>query len=333
MGISPDLIVLRSDEPLRPEIFRKISMFCNVKPDCVIENLTLSSLYEAPLMLEQQNFSGVVCRALSLDVPEPELNEWRAMVERVKNPTRRVTVGLVGKYVQLHDAYLSVAEALRHAAYAQSARVDIRWISSDGLTSETVADALSDCEALVIPGGFGDRGIDGMVVAARYARERDIPLLGICLGMQIEVIEFARNVCGLPDADSGEFQPQCAHKVIDLLPGQESVTDKGASLRLGAWPCATAAGSLLRRCYGKELISERHRHRYEFNGDYAELLGKNGLSFCGLSPDGRIVEAVELPDKRFYVGVQFHPEFKSRPNRPHPLFYGLIEEALRESEE
>ncbi len=333
MGISPDLIVLRSDEPLRPEIFRKISMFCNVKPDCVIENLTLSSLYEAPLMLEQQNFSGVVCRALSLDVPEPELNEWRAMVERVKNPTRRITVGLVGKYVQLHDAYLSVAEALRHAAYAQSARVDIRWISSDGLTSETVADALSDCEALVIPGGFGDRGIDGMVVAARYARERDIPLLGICLGMQIEVIEFARNVCGLPDADSGEFQPQCAHKVIDLLPGQESVTDKGASLRLGAWPCATAAGSLLRRCYGKELISERHRHRYEFNGDYAELLGKNGLSFCGLSPDGRIVEAVELPDKRFYVGVQFHPEFKSRPNRPHPLFYGLIEEALRGSEE
>lgn len=333
MGISPDLIVLRSDEPLRPEIFRKISMFCNVKPDCVIENLTLSSLYEAPLMLEQQNFSGVVCRALSLDVPEPELGEWRAMVERVKNPTRRVTVGLVGKYVQLHDAYLSVAEALRHAAYAQSARVDIRWISSDGLTSETVADALSDCEALVIPGGFGDRGIDGMVVAARYARERDIPLLGICLGMQIEVIEFARNVCGLPDADSGEFQPQCAHKVIDLLPGQESVTDKGASLRLGAWPCVTAAGSLLRRCYGKELISERHRHRYEFNGDYAELLGKNGLSFCGLSPDGRIVEAVELPDKRFYVGVQFHPEFKSRPNRPHPLFYGLIEEALRGSEE
>ena len=333
MGISPDLIVLRSDEPLGPEIFRKISMFCNVKPDCVIENLTLSSLYEAPLMLEQQNFSGVVCRALSLDVPEPELNEWCAMVERVKNPTRRVTVGLVGKYVQLHDAYLSVAEALRHAAYAQSARADIRWISSDGLTSETVADALSDCEALVIPGGFGDRGIDGMVAAARYARERDIPLLGICLGMQIEVIEFARNVCGLPDADSGEFQPQCAHKVIDLLPGQESVTDKGASLRLGAWPCVTAAGSLLRRCYGKELISERHRHRYEFNGDYAELLGKNGLSFCGLSPDGRIVEAVELPDKRFYVGVQFHPEFKSRPNRPHPLFYGLIEAALRGSKE
>ena len=333
MGISPDLIVLRSDEPLGPEIFRKISMFCNVKPDCVIENLTLSSLYEAPLMLEQQNFSGVVCRALSLDVPEPELGEWRAMVERVKNSTRRVTVGLVGKYVQLHDAYLSVAEALRHAAYAQSARVDIRWISSDGLTSETVADALSDCEALVIPGGFGDRGIDGMVAAARYARERDIPLLGICLGMQIEVIEFARNVCGLPDADSGEFQPQCAHKVIDLLPGQESVTDKGASLRLGAWPCVTAVGSLLRRCYGKELISERHRHRYEFNGDYAELLGEKGLSFCGLSPDGRIVEAVELPDKRFYVGVQFHPEFKSRPNRPHPLFYGLIEAALRGSKE
>ena len=328
MGISPNIIVLRCDEPLEKGIFRKIAMFCNVKPDCVIENRTLPTLYEAPLMLEDEDFSLIVCRELGLWTRAPQLDEWREMVARIKSLQHRVTIGLVGKYVQLHDAYLSVAEALRHAGYACDARVEIRWIDSETITEETAAEALADCDGIIVPGGFGDRGVEGMIVTARYAREHDIPYLGICLGMQVAVIEFARHVCGLPDASSGELDPNSPHKVIDFLPDQNETVSKGGTLRLGAWPCRIEEGTVMRRCYGVEEIRERHRHRYEFNNDYRELLQDRGLCLCGQSPDGYIVEAVELGEKRFFVGVQFHPEFKSRPNHPHPLFVGLVSASL-----
>ena len=329
MGISPDIIVLRCDEPLEPEIFRKIAMFCNVKPDCVIENLTLPNLYEAPLMLEEHDFSLIVCRELGLWTRAPELGEWKAMVQQARRPSRRVTIGLVGKYVQLHDAYLSVAEALRHAGFSLGAAVEIRWINSETVTDENVADVLAGCDGLIVPGGFGDRGVEGMIAAARYAREKNVPYLGICLGMQVAVIEFARHVCGLADANSGEFDARTPHKVIDFLPDQSDTVSKGGTLRLGAWPCRIEEGSRMAECYGALEISERHRHRYEFNNDYRELMKEKGLVLCGRSPDGYIVEAVELRDHRFFIGVQFHPEFKSRPNRPHPLFVGLIHTALQ----
>ncbi len=329
MGIAPDIIVLRCDEPLEPSIFRKISMFCNVKPDCVIENRTLPILYEAPLMLEEKDFSLIVCRELGLWTRAPELGEWKAMVERIRHLDREICIGLVGKYVQLHDAYLSVAEALRHAGYACGAKVNIRWIDSETISDETAAEVLAGCDGLIVPGGFGDRGVEGMIAAARYARERDLPYLGICLGMQVAVIEFARHVCGLADANSGEFAPDSPHKVIDFLPDQSDAVSKGGTLRLGAYPCRVEPGSRMAFCYGEELIRERHRHRYEFNNDYRQLLEEKGLRLCGQSPDGHIVEAVELGEKRFFLGVQFHPEFKSRPNRPHPLFVGLIAAAMK----
>ena len=329
MGISPDVIVLRCDEPLEPEIFRKIAMFCNVKPDCVIENRTLPNLYAAPLMLEDEDFSLVVCRELGLWTRAPELSEWRTLVQRIEHLDKRVCIGLVGKYVQLHDAYLSVAEALRHAGYALGAQVDIRWINSEDITDANAAETLAGCDGLIVPGGFGDRGVEGMIATARYAREHEVPYLGICLGMQVAVIEFARHVCGLADADSGEFNAASAHKVIDYLPNQSDSIGKGGTLRLGAYPCHIVEGSRMRQCYGRAEISERHRHRYEFNNDYRAALSEQGLSLCGVSPDGSIVEAVELTEHRFFIGVQFHPEFKSRPNKAHPLFEGLIRESLK----
>ncbi len=329
MGVSPNIIVLRCDEPLEPEIFRKIAMFCNVKPDCVIENRTLPILYEAPLMLEEEDFSLIVCRELGLWTKAPELTEWKDMVQRIKTLHKAVTIGLVGKYVQLHDAYLSVAEALRHAGYACDARVDIRWIDSEGITGENASEMLSGCDGIIVPGGFGDRGVEGMIATARYAREHDVPYLGICLGMQVAVIEFARHVCRLEGASSGEFDPLSPHKVIDFLPDQSDEVDKGATLRLGSYPCRVAEGSRMRECYGEDIIHERHRHRYEFNNDYRETVSAAGLTLCGTSPDGHIVEAVELSDRRFFIGVQFHPEFKSRPNKPHPLFMGLIAASLQ----
>ena len=324
MGVAPDIIVLRCGEPLESGIFDKIAMFCNVKRDCVIENRTVDELYEAPLMLEGQDFSLVVCRELGLWTRAPELDEWRTMVARMSRSGKKTVIGLVGKYVQLHDAYLSVAEALRHAGCECGAEIEIRWLDSEHLREEE----LEGCDGVIVPGGFGSRGIEGMILAARWARERRVPYLGLCLGMQIAVIEFARNVCGLADANSGEFDPDCRNKVIDFLPDQNDNKDKGATLRLGAYPCRTAEGSVLRRCYGEELISERHRHRYEFNNDYRELLTEHGLRLCGVSPDGHIVEAVEYGEG-FFVGVQFHPEFKSRPNRAHPLFRGFVEAAMK----
>ena len=324
MGINPNIIVLRCDEPLEDSIFKKISMFCNVKPDCVIENITIPCLYEAPLMLERANFSSVVCRELNIDAPAPDLKEWEDMIARIKTEKDTVTIGLVGKYVQLHDAYLSVAEAMRHAGYTMGTEINIRWIDSETLTEASYSEILSDLDGIIVPGGFGSRGIEGMILAARYARETATPYFGICLGMQIAVIEYARNVAGITDANSGEFDELCKNKVINFMPGQSDNIDKGGTLRLGAYPCTIQPQTTMERCYGTQNISERHRHRYEFNNDYRETLQNAGLTLSGLSPDGRLVETVELTQLPFYVGVQFHPEFKSRPNKAHPLFRGFI---------
>ena len=329
MGISPDIIVLRCDEPLEESIFRKISLFCNVKPDCVIENMTIPVLYEAPIMLERNRFSEIVCRELHIDAPAPDMTEWDAMLESIRSRSRRVTIGLVGKYVQLHDAYLSVAEALRHAGYALGAEVDIHWIDSETITEANAEEILGALDGIIVPGGFGQRGINGMILAAKYAREHQVPYFGICLGMQIAVIEYARHVAGIADADSGEFNEICKNKVIDFVPGQSDEIDKGGTLRLGAYPCRIQPGTTMERCYGTLEISERHRHRYEFNNDYRQEMQDAGLVISGTSPDGRLVETVELPGRDFHLGAQFHPEFKSRPNRAHPLFKGFIAAALK----
>ncbi|MBR4209457.1 MAG: CTP synthase [Lachnospiraceae bacterium] len=330
MGVHPNIIVLRCDEPLEASIFQKIALFCNVKPDCVIENITLPNLYEAPLMLEKAHLSEVVCRELRIQAREPDLAEWKEMVERSNGARDHVvTIGLVGKYVGLHDAYLSVVEALHHAGIYHKVHVDIRWIDSEEIREGQEEALLSGLDGIIVPGGFGNRGIEGMILAARYARENQIPYFGICLGMQIAVIEYARNVAGIPDANSGEFDEQCRHKVIDFMPGQSEDVDKGGTLRLGAYPCVIRGGTTMERCYGTDRIAERHRHRYEFNNEYREVLSSCGLTLSGLSPDGELVETVELTERTFYVGVQYHPEFKSRPNRPHPLFIGFIGAAIK----
>ncbi|MBR6821662.1 MAG: CTP synthase [Clostridia bacterium] len=332
MGINPDIIVLRCDSHLEESIFQKIALFCNVKPDCVIENITLPSIYEAPLMLEASGFSEVVCRELGLQTPPPDLSEWKEMAESIyKKDLGTVEIGLVGKYVALHDAYLSVAEALHHAGFYHNVHINIHWIDSEKITYENADEMLGNLNGIIVPGGFGSRGIEGMIVAAGYARKQRIPYFGICLGMQIAVIEYARNVAGLADANSGEFDADTPNKVIDFMPGQSDEIDKGGTLRLGAYPCIIKKGSAMERCYEALEISERHRHRYEFNNDYRELLEEKGLTLSGISPDGVLVETVELSDRDFHIGVQYHPEFKSRPNRPHPLFKGFIGAALKDS--
>ena len=330
MGITPNIIVLRCDQPLEEDIFRKIALFCNVKSDCVIENMTLPNLYEAPLMLERNGLSDVVCRELQLHTDPPDMKEWREMVDRIKNRSKETSVAIVGKYVRLHDAYLSVVEALHHAGFELQAHVNIKWVDSETVTNENAAEIFHDVRGIVVPGGFGSRGIEGKIAACRYARENNVPYLGLCLGMQIAVIEFARDVCGLADAHSGEFDSNTPHKVIDFMPDQSEDIDKGGTMRLGAYPCKIQPGTVLSRCYNADLISERHRHRYEFNNDYRELMIEKGLVIGGTSPDGRIVETVELPGNDFFVGVQYHPEFKSRPNRAHPLFLGFVKAALGE---
>ena len=331
MGIRPDIVVLRCDQPLESSIFNKIALFCNVDRECVIENRTLPNLYEAPLMLESSNFSSVVLKKLGIDAPNPDLREWEALVKRIRMSKKEVHIGLIGKYVQLHDAYLSVAEALRHAGYALEADVKIDWIDSETITKETVSEKLGSIDGIIVPGGFGSRGIEGMILACRYARENRVPYFGICLGMQVAVIEYARHVLGLADANSGEFEPACEHKVIDFMPGQSVDIDKGGTLRLGSYPCKIAPNTTMARCYGSELIHERHRHRYEFNNAYREQFAEAGLNLSGTSPDGRLVETVELSDHDFFVGVQYHPEFKSRPNRAHPLFMGFVSAAMHKN--
>ena len=328
MGISPNLIVLRCDEPLEQGIKDKISLFCNVKPDCVIENITLPVLYQAPIMLEKNHFSDVVCRELQLTTPPPDMGEWHAMLERIANRNKKVCIALVGKYVKLHDAYLSVAEALTHGGFENGAEVKIKWIDSETLTEDTLEEALGEVDGILVPGGFGNRGIEGKILAARYARENNIPYLGICLGMQTAVIEYFRDVVGYKDAHSTEFEPDCPHPVIALMPDQRGVIPKGGTMRLGAYPCAIKEDSFLREIYGADNISERHRHRYEFNNDFRDALAAGGMRICGTSPDNRLVEAVEIPENRFFVAVQYHPEFKSRPNKAHPLFREFIKASL-----
>jgi len=328
MGISPDIIIARTDEPLDDSIKDKISLFCNVKRDCVIENITLPCLYEAPLMLHERGLDEVVCRELNLHTEKPDLHEWKDMVRKINQRQQEVVIAIVGKYVRLHDAYLSIIESLNHAGFDTGTKVKIKWIESEEVTKQNVSEKLNGINGIIIPGGFGDRGIEGKITACRYARENNIPFLGICLGMQIAVIEFARNVCGLEGAHSSEFDENSPHRVIDLMEDQKSIVDKGGTMRLGAYPCKIREGTKMHQLYGKDMISERHRHRYEFNNEYREIMGKNGLMICGTSPDNRLVEAVELPEKRFFIGVQYHPEFKSRPNKPHPLFLGLVKAAL-----
>ena len=328
VGIQPDILVCRTDAEISEDVRHKIALFCNVEPDCVIQNLTAQTLYEAPLLLEREGLADCVCRKLGLGNVQPDLTEWTAMVRRIKAAKRHVRIALVGKYIQLHDAYLSVSESLFHAAAANDAVCDIKWVDSEELTSGNVDEILGDCAGILVPGGFGDRGIEGMILAARYAREKDVPYLGICLGMQIAVIEFARNVVGWADANSAEFTSSSLHPVIDLMPEQQGITAKGGTMRLGQYPCALDKESKAYELYGEETVYERHRHRYELNNDFREELCEKGLRLAGLSPDGRLVEVVENPANRWFVAAQFHPEFKSRPNKPQPLFYGFVKAAL-----
>ena len=331
-GIQPNIIVCRSELPLPDEMRSKIALFCNTRPQDIIQNLTAPTLYEVPLMLEEEGLAAAVCHHLGLENRTPDLAEWKAMVDRSKNAYRNVTIGVVGKYVALPDAYLSIAESLRHAGITNDAKVDIRLISSEDITSENAQDMLGECDGILIPGGFGDRGIEGKVAAAHYARTNNIPYFGICLGMQISVIEFARNVLHFEDANSAEFNEQCAYPVIHIMPEQKEITEKGGTMRLGLYPCVLTEGTLSQTAYNDELVYERHRHRYEFNNQWRKDFEQGGMKIAGLSPDSKLVEIVEIPQHPWFVGVQFHPEFKSRPNRPHPLFNGFVAAALNHRE-
>ena len=324
LGIQPDVIVCRSEYPLSQEIRDKIALFCNIPPENVIPNLTAPSLYEVPLMLEREGLADAVCRRLGLDCPPPDLGEWSAMVERARHAHGQVEIALVGKYVALHDAYLSVAEALGHGGIENDVQVRIRWVDAEQVEEGNAAALLEGCQGILVPGGFGSRGVEGKIAAIRYAREHGVPFLGICLGMQMAVVEFARHVCGLAGAHSSELDPDTPYPVIDLMPDQRDITAKGGTMRLGAYPCMLADGSLAGQAYGAQEISERHRHRYEFNNEFRQILTEKGLRLTGLSPDGRLVEVVELPDHPWFVASQFHPEFKSRPNRAHPLFRAFV---------
>lgn len=331
MGIQPNMLVCRSDYPVPDEMRRKLAQFCNVPAKFIIQNLDAPTLYQVPLMLEQEGFADKVCEALKLERRPADLRDWNELVDRFLHPQREVTIALVGKYIQLHDAYLSVVEALRHGGIAHRARVNIRWVQADDLTAPGVNldEIFEGVQGILVPGGFGNRGIEGKMLAARYAREYKIPYLGICLGMQVAVIEFARHVAGLEGADSTEFTPDAADPVIDLMPDQQGKQQTGGTMRLGRYDCRLKEGTRARALYGEEFISERHRHRYEFNNAYRELLERAGMTISGVNPQRNLVEIIELPDHPWFVACQYHPEFKSRPNRPHPLFAGLVGAALQ----
>ena len=328
MGIQPDVIVCRSEQPLDQGLKDKIALFCNVPSSHVLQNLDVEYLYEAPLAMERENLATVACECLELDCPEPDLNDWEDMVDALRHPDKEVTVALVGKYTQLHDAYISVVEALKHGGIASRCTVNIKWVDSELVTEETVDSLLSDVSGVLVPGGFGTRGVEGMITACQYAREHGIPYLGLCLGMQVAIIEFARHVCDLHDAHSIELDPQTTHPVIALMPDQDADGDIGGTLRLGSYPCELDASSKAYALYGSRTIHERHRHRYEVNNDYRTVLTEHGMLLSGLSPDGHIVEMIEEPTHPWFVATQAHPELKSRPNRPHPLFRGFVEVAI-----
>lgn len=328
MGIQPDILVCRSELPLGMDIKDKIALFCNVPSSHVLQNLDVEYLYEAPLAMEKERLAEVVCECLNLPGRKADLKEWETMVEALRNPNKIVKIALVGKYIQLHDAYLSVVEALKHGGIASRACVEIVWVDSEFINDDNCHEELKDVDGILVPGGFGNRGTEGMIAAAKYARTHKVPYLGICLGMQMAIVEFARNVLGYHDANSIELAPDTLHPIIALMPEQDGVEDIGGTLRLGSYPCVLERGSLARSLYGREHIEERHRHRYEVNNDYRSKLQEQGMHLCGLSPDNRIVEMVELSDHPFYVGTQGHPELKSRPNRAHPLFRGLIAAAV-----
>lgn len=333
IGIQPDILVCRCDQHIEEGMRNKIAMFCNVNVDCVIDNTDVDSLYEIPLMLEEQGLARIVCRRLSIcqDI-EPDLVDWTRLVNDIRESERSVKIGLVGKYIKLHDAYLSVAEALFHGGIANKIKVEIDWIDSEDISAETADEFLSECDGILIPGGFGNRGIDGKIEAIRYARERKIPLFGICLGMQMAVVEFARNVLGLTDADSGEFSDTTQNAIIDIMADQKEVTEMGGTMRLGLYPCDILPESKLHEIYMTDHISERHRHRYEFNNAYRDVMTEKGMVLSGLSPNGKLVEAIELSTHPWFIAVQYHPEFKSRPNRPHPLFSSFIAGAADKKE-
>lgn len=328
MGIRPDIIVCRSEYPLDQGLKDKIALFCNVPNNHVLQNLDVEYLYEAPLAMEKEHLAQVACECLNLECPEPDLTDWKAMVESLRTPTNEITIALVGKYTQLHDAYISVVEALKHGGISNRCVVDLKWIDSETVTADNVTEQLGDVNGILVPGGFGDRGIDGMLYAIRYARENKVPYLGLCLGMQLSIVEFARNVIGYNDAHSIELNPSTTHPVIALMPDQNDVEDIGGTLRLGSYPCVLDKNSKAFQLYGEKTIHERHRHRYEVNNDYRAVLTEHGMKLSGLSPDGRIIEMCELPEHPFFVATQAHPELKSRPNRPHPLFRGFIAAAL-----
>ncbi|MGN0132376.1 MAG: CTP synthase [Lachnospiraceae bacterium] len=332
MGIQPDIIVCRSEHPLDQQLKDKIALFCNVPNNHVLQNLDVEHLYEAPLALEKEKIADVVCECLHLNCPDPDLSDWKDMVEQLRNPKHEVTIALVGKYIQLHDAYLSVVEALKHGGIFINTTVNIKWVDSETVTDENVGEILNGVNGILVPGGFGNRGIEGKIKAITYARENNIPFLGLCLGMQLAIVEFARNVVGFNDAHSEELDPSTTHPVIALMPDQNGIEDIGGTLRLGSYPCVLDKNSKAYTLYGQETIHERHRHRYEVNNDYRAALTEKGMKLSGISPDGRIVEMCELPSHPFFVATQAHPEFKSRPNRPHPLFKGFVEAALEQSQ-
>ena len=330
MGLQPDILVCRSEYALSQELKDKIALFCNVPESHVLQNLDVEYLYEAPLAMERERLAQVACECLRMPCPTPELSDWEAVVDALKNPATEVEIAMVGKYVQLHDAYLSVAEALKHGGIAGRASVNIRWVDSEELTDEEAcARLLAGVHGILVPGGFGTRGTEGKILAIQYARTHGIPFLGICLGMQMAIVEFARNVLGFHDANSIELDPDTLHPVIALMPDQNGVEDIGGTLRLGAYPCVLKAGTLSETLYGQREISERHRHRYEVNNDYRDKLQQHGMILAGLSPDGRIVEMIELADHPFFIGTQGHPELKSRPNHAHPLFSGFVAAAVK----
>ena len=325
VGIQPDILVCRSERPLPEELRRKIALFCNVDFGCVVESPDVESIYQVPLRLSEQGLDRVVCERLRLDTPEPDLRKWREMVEKILHPADRVRIAVVGKYTELADSYKSISEALVHGGIANNVGVQIDWVSSDRFTDrEAARDLLEPYDALLIPGGFGIRGIEGMVAAARAAREGKLPVFGICLGMQVQIIEFARTACKIADANSSEFEAECGNPVISLLPSQRNVEDMGGTMRLGAYACKLRPGSRIANIYGASETSERHRHRYEVDNGYRDRFAEHGLRLTGLSPDGSLVEMIELPEHPWYVGCQFHPELRSRPTRPHPLFASFI---------